>query len=253
MNPSLTYTLFFHPGEVVEIRAYGCKKQNSAWEGWASDIVYGYFDNADDFGRAAEALDRAGAGGIYFTVNPVNPDLLARAYNRLKAAEKKGTLTTDKDVLVLRWLLLDLDPIRPKGISSTDDELAAADELRRRISAFLIKELGFSAGVPGCSGNGAHMSYRLADLPNTDANKQMLSTCLKALAQQFSTDVVDVDEVVFNPARIWKLYGTTARKGDSTERRPHRQSYIEPRWLEPPEPVTEPEPENETEPDENAV
>jgi hypothetical protein len=33
---------------------------------------------------------------------------------------------------------------------------------------------------------------------------------------------------VFNPARIWKLYGTWARKGDDTKSRPHRLSRIFP-------------------------
>ena len=58
------YLFFFEPGEVVEIRAYGLSRSNKAWEGFAggNGIIYGYFDNADDFGAAAEALDRAGAG-----------------------------------------------------------------------------------------------------------------------------------------------------------------------------------------------
>jgi len=31
---------------------------------------------------------------------------------------------------------------------------------------------------------------------------------------------------VFNPARIWKLYGTVSRKGDSIPERPHRLARI---------------------------
>jgi hypothetical protein len=31
---------------------------------------------------------------------------------------------------------------------------------------------------------------------------------------------------VFNPARIWKLYGTIARKGDSLPDRPHRLARV---------------------------
>ena len=44
---------------------------------------------------------------------------------------------------------------------------------------------------------------------------------------------MNIDTTVFNPARIWKLYGTTARKGDpvpagpSREARPHRMAYID--------------------------
>ena len=52
-------------------------------------------------------------------------------------------------------------------------------------------------------------------------------------------DDVDIDLTVYNPARICKLYGTMARKGDSTVDRPHRRSCIletpaslETLWLE---------------------
>jgi hypothetical protein len=53
------------------------------------------------------------------------------------------------------------------------------------------------------------------------------------LASVFNTDRVKVDTSVHNPARIWKLYGTTARKGDEVpkglnrERRPFRSAYID--------------------------
>lgn len=82
------------------------------------------------------------------------------------------------------------------------------------------------------SGNGAHLLFRLADLPANDENKKMIKNFLEGLAQRFDTDAVKIDTTVFNPARIWKLYGTAARKGDPLpagryrEARPHRQSYI---------------------------
>ena len=34
------------------------------------------------------------------------------------------------------------------------------------------------------------------------------------------------DATVYNPARVWKVYGTTAKKGDATADRPHRQAKI---------------------------
>src|SRR5262249_32077297 len=41
-----------------------------------------------------------------------------------------------------------------------------------------------------------------------------------------SDDAVKVDTSVSNAARIWKLYGTMACKGDSTPDRPHRMASI---------------------------
>ncbi len=54
----------------------------------------------------------------------------------------------------------------------------------------------------------------------------MVERCLRAIAQVYSDKSVSVDTSVHNPARIWKLYGTWARKGDSTADRPHRLAKI---------------------------
>lgn len=228
MNCADVYNLFFTPGEVTEIRAYGLSRSSKAWEGWAggSGIVYGYFDNAQAFGAAAAALEQHKAPGIYFTLNPTVPDLLARAANRLKASGAKPIQTSDKDIACIRWLPIDIDPKRPAGISSTDAELALAVETRDKIARFLKKEYK-AMGIRAVSGNGAHLMIRLADLPNTEENKSKIKRALQGLAAKYSDDKVDIDLSVFNPARIWKLYGTTARKGDSVAVRPHRVSYIE--------------------------
>lgn len=222
------YKNFFNPGEVVEIRAYGLSKISKAWEGWAggAGIVYGYFDNAEAFGQAAESLERAKAPGIYFTLNPVIPDLLARAANRLKAADAKSPTTSDDNILCVRWLPIDLDPLRPSGISSTDQELESARKLARKIDAWLKKEFSWKPGIPAVSGNGFHLVYRLPDLLNNEDTIETVKRTLAAIAHTFKNKKVDIDLKVYNPSRIWKLYGTTARKGDHTEARPHRKSYI---------------------------
>lgn len=234
-NGEDVYKIFFHPGEVVEIRAYGLSRNNKAWEGWAggSGIVSGYFDNAKDFGRAAAELEQAKAPGVYFTLNPVNPDLLARAANRLKAASAKSSSTTDKDIAYIRWIPIDIDPIRPSGISSTNDELKEAIKLRNKIAKWWEKLSG-TPGIKAVSGNGAHLLYRLQDWEiknkdriDKDERVVWIKGTLKLLNEKFGGGKVDVDTSVFNPSRIWKLYGTTARKGDSIPSRPHRMSYIE--------------------------
>jgi hypothetical protein len=230
---SEVYQVFFNPGEVVEIRAYGLRASSSAWEGWTTNIVYGYFDNADAFGKCAESLEREKAPGIYFTLNPCKPDLLARAANRLKASSPQAKLTTDKDILCLRWLYIDLDREGVKGISATQEELNAALALRREIGIWLVNEMGFDRNgiVPAMSGNGGHLLCRLPDLENTEEHKELLKAVLQSLHERFSTDQVHVDRTTFNPARICKLYGTTARKGDSTKTRPHRRSFIEEKFM----------------------
>lgn len=235
------YKIFFETGEVTEIRAYGLRGKNKAWEGFAggAGIVFGYFDNADYFGNAAEALDRARAPGIYFTLNPCFPDILARAANRLMAATQQTNTTADKNIKYIRWLPIDIDAKQPHElkISSTAEELTEALRVRNEIYKWLRKRR-FPEPIPACSGNGGHLLYRLEDWEikdrdkiNEDLRVLIIKSCLQGLAKKFNSDKVDIDTSVFNPSRIWRLYGTTARKGDSTTQRPHRRSYIEPKFL----------------------
>ena len=74
-------------------------------------------------------------GGVYVTLNPVNPALLARASNRLRTVGRNDALTSDADITKRRWLPIDLDPVRPSGISSTDQEHLLAVE-----RAFQVRE-----------------------------------------------------------------------------------------------------------------
>jgi hypothetical protein len=50
--------------------------------------------------------------------------------------------------------------------------------------------------------------------------------CLQALSKRFSDAVVKVDEATATAARLCKLYGTLACKGDSMPDRPHRRASI---------------------------
>jgi len=83
------------------------------------------------------------------------------------------------------------------------------------------------------SGNGYHLLYQMPDIENNQRNVAFIKNVLETLDERFSTARVSIDTKVYNPARIWKLYGTTARKGDEIpatggrEARPHRRSYIE--------------------------
>jgi hypothetical protein len=202
------------PGQVFEVRS------------WTGDrISSGYFDDLDAAAKAIEALDTANPDGIYLTPNPVLPDLLARRANRIKGPlAKKDSSTSDGDIIGRRWLLIDIDPARPSGVSSSDEEHRAALERAAEIAAAL-GERGWPAPVAGDSGNGAHLLYRV-DLPNDEKSTALIRAALVALDGLFSDAKAAVDTAVFNASRIWKVYGTVARKGDNTESRPHRRSRL---------------------------
>jgi hypothetical protein len=200
----------FKPGDVVEIRAFQGKK-----------TVSGYFDNGGDFVEAACWLDQNGYQ-VYATLNEVNPALLAGAANRLK--EWPRSTTSDKDVLRRRWLPLDFDPVRPSEVSSSNNEHRAAQEKAMEVKEYLTGR-GWPEPMIGDSGNGHHLLYSI-DLPNDDASTALVKDTLEALAFVFDDEDVKLDTSVYNAARTWKLYGTTARKGDSVPGRPHRVSTL---------------------------
>jgi hypothetical protein len=204
------------PGAITELRALdACTKSDRFPQTYS-----GYFDNAQAVANAVATLQSA--KGIYIVPNALPKALLSRANNRIRPA-KKQPLTSDHDVTARRWLKIDLDPARPAGISSTDAEHSAALELAQTIFETLRELHGWPMPIFGDSGNGGHLMYPI-DLPVDDGGLE--SRVLAALAKEFDTDAVKVDLTTFNPSRIWKLYGTPACKGDSTEDRPHRVSRI---------------------------
>lgn len=210
-----TYEVFHKPGDVVEVRVPKAGKNGT---------ISGYFNNVDSFADAVMQLDGFKYPGVYFTINKVTPDLLARYANCLQHWAQNTT--TDKDgIICRRWLPIDLDPVRPAGISSTDEEYNLAIELGLEIRNDLIAK-GWSndSFVFASSGNGAHLMVRI-ELPY-DPEDRLVEQCLKALNHAYSTEKVKVDTTVFNASRIIKIYGTTTCKGSNTENRPHRNAQL---------------------------
>ena len=210
-----TIEFFSTTGGLIEIRALNCWDNSPDYQSTRS----GYFDaeHLAEAEQAALTLEGAyHAGGVYVTLNPAKPELLARSANRVKKAQK-GETTKDDEIASRRWMLIDFDPKRPKGVSSTDEELLTAETEARRVLEELSNN-GFPSPVVAMSGNGWHLLYRI----DLETNDKTVESCLKALATKSPL----VDSSNFNAARITKLYGTIARKGDHTADRPHRQSRL---------------------------
>jgi hypothetical protein len=152
----------------------------------------------------------------------VNPALLARSSN--KYAVNVKITTSDQDITRRTWLPIDFDPVRPSGVSSTEAEHEAALKRAQQVRAWL-REQGWSEPIYADSGNGAHLLYPI-ELLNDDASRDHVKSCLEVLDGLFSDEKVQVDTTTFNAARIWKMYGTLACKGESTTDRPHRLAQI---------------------------
>lgn len=207
--------LLCEPGQMRELRALA-----AATPSWRRPhTVAGYFDDPAKLAQAAAQLH---ARGIYITLNPVLPALLARAANHVKDLAAGDATTGDGDILTRRWLPVDCDPVRPAGISATDAEHELALARARAIRGHLQRQ-GWPEPLLADSGNGGHLLYRV-DLPPADDGQ--VARVLRGLAFLFDDEQVTVDETVANPARIWKVYGTVARKGDDMPERPHRLARL---------------------------
>lgn len=210
------------PGEVVELRAVKVP-------GYGKPATYsGFYSDLGAMARGAAELSmdsgkRGAAKGVYLTLNPVLPELLARRSNRYGRAED-GELAGDKHVGPRRWLLVDVDPVRDSHVSATESEKSAALEALVRLNTHL-RNAGWPQPIQCDSGNGYHGLYRI-DLPNNDESRDLVKGCLEALAARFDNDRAKIDKSVFNASRIVKLPGTVGRKGDHVPDRPHRVSCV---------------------------
>lgn len=208
--------LLFAEKQVVELRVLGAVTPSYR----PPHTESGYFT---DFRKLVEAAAKIReAKGVYITLNSVEPALLARADNRLRALRGGDHATSDHEVARRCWLLVDIDPVRPSGISATRQERRGGVRVAGRIRR-LLHQQGLAEPVVIDSGNGVHLLYPI-DLPPEDQG--LVKNVLEALAFRFDTAEARVDTSVHNPARIVKLPGTLAMKGDSAEERPHRRSRV---------------------------
>lgn len=189
--------------------------------GKSKKIISGYFRGTANLEAAFKTVDLRKAN-VFYSLNKIADDCYSREQHE-RFVQVMDT-TSDGDIESYEWLLVDIDPNRKSGISSTDKELNFAKEKATRIRLYMI-ELGFSEPIVAISGNGVHLLYAI-NLLNTDENKELIKRCLHSIDYLFTDENISVDKSVFNPARVSKLYGTVARKGADTEERPHRMSRI---------------------------
>lgn len=203
---------FHNNGRLEEIRIISNK-----------GVLSGYYQDFDTL--EADVMKYGNGAAVYFVINRIDPACYSRRQRGKMLLMGRGDGTTaDTNITRREWVLIDLDPERLSGVSSTDEELSKAREKAEKIRAYLRGE-GFNDPVFALSGNGYHLLYN-CDLEASTETDECIKSFLKALGHLFDGDGVKVDQSVYNRARICKLYGTTANKGADTQERPHRKSRI---------------------------
>lgn len=205
-----TFELLKKEDELFEVRVIANPRE----------IYSGYFKSVD---KLIEALSRYDKGNIYLVLNSINDACYNRDQQDRFLSHVKNS-TSDNDIANRDWILIDIDPTRSSGVSSTNDEKSNSKAVINQIFSYL-RDVGFAEPIVCDSGNGFHLLYKV-DMPNIPENTEIIKKFLYVLGMYFTTKHSEVDTSVHNAARITKLYGTVARKGSSSDDRPHRYSTI---------------------------
>jgi putative DNA primase/helicase len=222
--------------EPIELIAFNPKVMRGA----EFAVAYGLgVDAVVDLAVSADSgLGYLDSDGLYMLSGVIVSGLHARYEpNRWHRCVQRGK---DKDIVTRRSVFIDLDPIRqPKDISATDAERAMA----RKTAGGVVKELtallgGVGSIGIGSSGNGWQVHIAVS-MDNNDGTMALVQRLNRIMSIKYQTPILDVDESVFNAARLCPLFGTMKRKGFDLktgpvdQRRPHRRSFF---WCAPGEP-----------------
>jgi hypothetical protein len=182
-------------------------------------ITSGYFYNYEEAAQAALKAEKY-ADGVYINLNTLHPGCYARSPEFTTKAPQYST--QDRDIIKRRWILFDVDPVRPAGISSSQDELNLAYEIALNLYNAMLSKLNLT--VLAFSGNGYHVLVK-SPVYATFTDEQV-KELLRDMNITFGSPECVIDQSVFNLSRITKLYGTLAKKGYEIEDRTHRRSFV---------------------------
>lgn len=213
----LWWQVFNPQNKLVEIRLLG------------KVTFSGYFKSIDTLLSqlrpllAHENYNYYGALQAYFTLNELNDSLYSREQRDIFVKKPKST-STDSDVIRRRMIMLDFDACRVASVSASDEEYEKAHIKAVEVYKYLIEQ-GFKEPIVSTSGNGYHC-YLPCDMPNDEEHTELIKRFLKSLGSMFSDNSVELDEVVYNAARVDKVAGTWAKKGSDSEERRWRLARI---------------------------
>ena len=221
-----TLNKLFAADDILEIRAIDSNGK----------VYAGFFDKHHHKEMISEIVRLNDFANVFIILNHFADDstILEKYQNINVVKDKNLNLTKSSDIRNVDYFLVDIDPVRPTGVSSTNEELNAAWLVCDQVRAYL-SSLGFNCPIIAMSGNGYHILYPIIDKPleiynqslgNKKENEDLFHNALKVLALKFNNDQVKIDTSVAKAGQLIKLYGTVARKGENTIERPHRLSRI---------------------------
>lgn len=178
----------------------------------------GIFDSIDEIVKAI--VPYTNDWNIYYTINRLPDDVRGLPqYNKIIVRPKQ---TCNDNMMVARdYVCIDLDSRRLSGTNATDEQVEFTKKKANEVYQYLVN-VGFNPPTVVFSSNGVHLYLRCAML-NNEKNTKLVKRFLQALSMMFTDEHTDVDEKVFNCARIMRLPSTYSCKGNTMDAsRPQR-------------------------------
>ena len=178
----------------------------------------GIFDNIDEIVKAI--VPYTNDWNIYYTINRLPDDVRGLPqYNKIIVRPKQ---TCNDDMMIARdYVCIDLDSRRLSGTNATDEQVEFTKKKANEVYQYLVN-VGFNPPTVVFSSSGVHLYLRCA-MQNNEKNTKLVKRFLQALSMMFTDEHTDVDEKVFNCARIMRLPSTYSCKGNTMDAsRPQR-------------------------------
>ena len=178
----------------------------------------GIFDSIDEIVKAI--VPYTNDWNAYYTINRLPDDVRGLPqYNKIIVRPKQ---TCNDNMMVARdYVCIDLDSRRLSGTNATDEQVGFTKKKANEVYRYLVN-VGFNPPTVVFSSNGVHLYLRCAML-NNEKNTKLVKRFLQALSMMFTDEHTDVDEKVFNCARIMRLPSTYSCKGNTMDAsRPQR-------------------------------
>lgn len=178
----------------------------------------GIFDNIDEIVKAI--VPYTNDWNVYYTINRLPDDVRGLPqYNKIIVRPKQ---TCNDNMMIARdYVCIDLDSRRLSGTNATDEQVEFTKKKANEVYQYLVN-VGFNPPTVVFSSSGVHLYLRCA-MQNNEKNTKLVKRFLQALSMMFTDEHTEVDEKVFNCARIMRLPSTYSCKGNTMDAsRPQR-------------------------------
>jgi DNA-binding transcriptional ArsR family regulator len=177
-----------------------------------------YYGDKDKFIQEVAYLNSQGFT-CYAGLQPRDP--------QLTSAGKAGR---NEDIISLRFLYADLDPVRPDGVNATEEEKLLCHQSAKKIQEKITNGLGYQNPIIMDSGNGTWLLLPLPEIAITDENRREIAGRLKAwganFREKFEAAGIKIDTNVYDLRRLTKIPGTRIFNHPDSPKRPQRISAL---------------------------